>query len=261
LQLQLPLGPCWTRTDLTQFELAILNLVINARDASPAGSPIAIALEAGTLAAAPAWLLSVADRGSGMPETVRRRAVEPFFSTKAHGHGTGLGLAQVFGVAQQSSGELEIDSSVGQGTRALLTLPACDPPAPAPATPTDRVADRPLRSLQLLVVDDDSEVRVAIVQALEQDGHRIDSVGNGATALEAIRQQSFDLALVDFAMPEMNGAELIVEARRLRPDLPFLIVTGYLDSDAVAAAAPNVPVIRKPFEPDDLRRTVRQLCG
>ncbi|MEO7240874.1 MAG: response regulator [Sphingomicrobium sp.] len=262
LELDLASGPCFTRTDLTQFELAVLNLVINARDASPVGAAIVVAVEPGAIGDTPAWLLSVTDRGSGMSEDIRRRALEPFFSTKPHGRGTGLGLAQVFGVAEQSNGQLEIDSGPGEGTRVTLRLPACAAPAEQLATGTQDDADAPVpRALQLLVVDDDPAVRATIVHALEDDGHVIDSVGNPATALEAIRQQLYDLAIVDFAMPEMNGAELIAAARALRPDLRCLIVTGYLDSAAVEAAAPHVPIIRKPFDPEALRRKVRELCG
>jgi CheY-like chemotaxis protein/two-component sensor histidine kinase len=261
LELRLTPGPCFTRTDLTQFELAILNLVINARDASAAGSAIAVALEPSQVGDLDSWLITVTDRGVGMSSEIRRRAFEPFFSTKSHGGGTGLGLAQVFGVSQQSNGQLEIDSTPGEGTQVRLRLPACEAPIGEAAVGVQsKMADPSPSPRRLLIVDDDPTVRAAIVDALSEDGHFIDSVGNPATGLDAIRHQPFDLAIVDFAMPGMNGAELIAAARQIRPDLLCLIVTGYLDSAAVESAAPRVPILTKPFDPEELRRRVRELC-
>ena len=118
-----------------------------------------------------------------------------------------------------------------------------------------------LAPLRLLVVDDDPAVRSAIVRPLEEAGHVVDAVSDGPTALAAIGQRSFDLVLVDFAMPGMDGAEVIRRARGLRPNTPFLIVSGYSDSDAIATAAPGTPVLAKPFENGTLLEMVARLGG
>ena len=187
------------------------------------------------------------------PET-QRRAVEPFFTTKTQGRGTGLGLAQVFGLMQQSGGSVDIDSAVGRGTTVTLRLPACHE-APAPRTPRRprRSAER-VKPLRLLLVDDDAAVRATISRLFEDDGHIVDSVGDGRIALTAIEHCRYDLVIVDFAMPVMDGAALIREGRKLRPEVKFLMVTGYSDSEAVTAACPDTPVLRKPFDGETLRR-------
>ncbi len=248
------------RSDVNQLELAILNLVLNARDASPPNGGIRIEVEERREAKPPLVMLRVIDQGKGMDAATKARAFEPFFTTKLTGKGTGLGLAQVFGVAQQSGGELRVSSTPGAGTVVTMILPYCDEPvAPLPgATPID-ARDAPPR--RLLVVDDDHLVRDAIVHALQEDGHMIDSVSNGAAALAAIGAEAFDLVVVDFAMPNMDGAELIREARKIRPDSRFLMVTGYADSEAVAAACPDTPIVRKPFDPGELRALVASLAS
>jgi CheY-like chemotaxis protein len=245
------------RTDFNQLELAMLNLVINARDAMPGGGTIRVEarLDRGVV------VIRVIDQGEGMSAETRQRAFEPFFTTKATGRGTGLGLAQVFGVMEQSGGSIDIDSQVGSGTTITLRLPVCDE-EPAPR---QRLSESQLGAvvtpLRLLIVDDDAAVRGAIARTFEDDGHVVDSVGDARIALTAIEHCDYDLAIVDFAMPVMDGAELIRAARKLRPAQKFLMVTGYSDSEAVSGACPDTPVIRKPFEGDALRARVLALVG
>ncbi len=241
-------------SDKVQLELAILNLVLNARDAMPDGGTVRVravpVLEGGRRSVA----ISVADSGSGMDADTARRAQEPFFTTKAQGSGTGLGLAQVAEVVKQSGGRLDIASEPGRGTTIRLILPAAAAPA---VTPADRPDADPGRAvddmLKLLIVDDNPDVRETIVQMVEADGHRVESVADGRTALAALSHRKPDLVLVDFAMPGLNGAELISQAREIHSDLPCLLITGYWDSEALAQYGVDCPILRKPFTSAALR--------
>ena len=179
LSLETAHGDCWAETDPLQLELAIINLIINARDASPPDAPIEVSVTPTKLRREEAWAVVVADHGSGMPESVKARAFEPFFTTKETGRGTGLGLAQVFAFAQQSRGEVLIDSAPGAGTRVSIILPAC---APAAGEASEPAAVLPATSgvLDILVVDDQADVRETITLVLEEDGHRVDVADSGA---------------------------------------------------------------------------------
>ena len=250
------------KSDVNQLELALLNLVINARDATPEGGTIRVTSELARDGDQDMVLIRVIDQGEGMSGDVLQRAAEPFFTTKQLGRGSGLGLAQVFAVMQQSSGSVDIDSEVGRGTTVTLRMPKCEEPA-APrqrARPAGDAAEAS-RPLRLLLVDDDAAVRASIARSFEDDGHTVDSVGDGRIALTAIEHCDYDLVIVDFAMPAMDGAAVIREARKLKPDQKFLMVTGYADSDAVAAACPDTPVLRKPFDGDALRRLVADITA
>ena len=260
VEVDLEPGAQCVRSDLNQLELAILNLVINARDATPDGGTIRVETRSERSGDKDIVVIRVIDDGEGMNDETRRRAIEPFYTTKAQGEGTGLGLAQVFGVMQQSDGSIDFDSAVGRGTTVTLRMPACDEPAAPRNRPSDAVANN-TRPLRLLLVDDDAAVRATISRLFEDDGHFVDSVGDGRIALTAIEHCRYDLVIVDFAMPVMDGAEVIREARKVKPGLKFLMVTGYADSEAVSAACPDTPVIRKPFDSDALRRLVADLTA
>jgi CheY-like chemotaxis protein len=205
---------------------------------------------------------AMVDRGSGMDEETRRRALEPFFTTKPTGRGTGLGLAQVFGVVEQSGGTVEIESEPGAGTTVILRLPACNE-AEFNATrgTAAQGATLPERGLRRLVVDDDPEVRATMAQMLSEAGHAVDSVANGHSALAAIGNERFDLVVSDYLMPEMSGAELIAEARQVRPQLPFLIVSGFADSDELMRRCPDTVRIGKPFVAADLLDAVKRAAA
>jgi PAS domain S-box-containing protein len=249
--------------DENQLENALLNLAINARDAMPDGGtltistslvsePAAVDLEAGDYIC-----LAVADTGTGMSPEILARATEPFFSTKPFGKGTGLGLAQVYGIARQSQGTLRIESKEGEGTIVRLLLPRISgeivgenvqgDAAPAAAAP----AQGP--SVRILVVDDDADVRSFLADILCALGHRVETVDCADAALASLAQGAPDLALLDFAMPGMNGAELARAARKLHPDLPIIFVTGFAESDQLEGAlGGEVPVLKKPFGVADL---------
>ena len=240
-------------SDKVQLELALLNLIINARDAMPGGGTVDVragpVLEGGRRSVA----ISVADSGSGMDADTARRAQEPFFTTKAQGAGTGLGLAQVAEVVKQSGGRLDIASDLGRGTVVRLILPAAATTATASAAPqAGHGRDMPAK-LKLLIVDDNVDVRETIVQMVEADGHRVESVADGRTALVALANRKPDLVLVDFAMPGLTGAELISRARDIYPGLPCLLITGYWDSEALTEYGIDCPILRKPFTNAALR--------
>jgi CheY-like chemotaxis protein len=200
-----------------------------------------------------------------MKEEVLSRATEPFFSTKPTGKGTGLGLAQVYGIARQSGGTLRIESELGKGTVVRLLLPAAaagaresrprrhsaSSVAPAPA-PADAL---------ILVIDDDDDVRAFLTSSLEELGYRVIGAEGGEEGLQQIEARAPDLVLVDFAMPGMNGADVAHGARRLHPDLPIIFVTGYAETEQLEGAlGSDVPVLRKPFSIAQLGEAVeRQL--
>jgi len=253
--------------DANQLENAILNLAINARDAMPEGGTLTIFTDRVRLDDEPDHpagefvRITVADTGHGMPPDVLARAVEPFYSTKPLGKGTGLGLAQVYGIAQQAGGTLRIDSEVGKGTSVDILLPSADPGAEATgeASRDSAVPSRSAAGARVLIVDDDDDVRAFLAESLEGFGCTVVSAASGLRALEALREGPPDLALIDYAMPGMNGAEVARAARDLHPDLPIVFVTGYAESERLEAAlGGNVPVLRKPFTLAELAAAVEE---
>ena len=243
-------------SDRNQLEVALLNLALNARDASPEGSQISLDVRPDGDGHV---LFEFSDRGSGMDKETQSRALEPFFTTKPTGQGTGLGLAQVFGVVAQSGGSMAIDSRLGEGTKVTLRLPACEEEEAAEvATSLPSPAQR---MLHLLVVDDDAAVRATIAGILMEDGHSVEAVASGASALALLRENECDLAIVDFLMPGMTGAELIKAVGKVRAGVRFLLVSGYADSDEIADASEHADLLRKPFTPEELRRAVIKASG
>src|SRR5262249_10406072 len=218
--------------DANQLELAIMNLTLNARDAMPTGGNLTIAADEQLLASDAAGLtaghyvrLSVTDTGVGMDLSVLARAGEPFFTTKGIGKGTGLGLAMVQGLAEQSGGRLELKSIPGKGTSALMWLPVAETVAANTADVRDTSVSRPLT---ILVVDDDLLVLLGTVGMLEDLGHTVVEATTGEAALGVLRSGvPIDILLTDQAMPGMTGTELIKQARAQRPGLPVILPTGY----------------------------------
>ncbi len=247
--------------DPTQFELAIINLAVNARDAMPLGGRLAVeAVNTVLPHGDPRGVegdflrLSVSDTGSGMPAAVSARAFEPFFTTKEVGKGTGLGLAQVYGLARQTGGTAWIDSAPGRGTTVHLLLrrsglvPAVVEPALPPAGPPP--LDRPRRNGRVLVVEDDPIVAMTLSTALEDAGFAVLSAATAEEALPYLSDQGVDVLLSDVVMPGgMSGIDLAREARDRRPGLPVILATGYSED---IARATGIPVLAKPYRIDDL---------
>jgi signal transduction histidine kinase/CheY-like chemotaxis protein len=265
LERDIPLGIC----DANQLENALLNLSINARDAMEGGGTLTISTRAVRLQGQPDAAdgeyvcIAVSDTGQGMSEEVLSRATEPFFSTKPTGKGTGLGLAQVYGIARQSGGTLSIESEVGRGTTVQLLLPAAAEGATAScpqrqAARSVAMAPAPANGL-VLVIDDDDDVRSFLNASLEELGYRVVSADCGEDGLKQIEAHGPDLVLVDFAMPGMHGADVATAARKLHPQLPIIFVTGYAETEQLEGAlGSDVPVLRKPFSIAQLAEAVER---
>jgi signal transduction histidine kinase/ActR/RegA family two-component response regulator len=256
--------------DPHQLELVILNLAINARDAMPLGGRLLIETRNvkasdldGSLDLAPGDYvrLSVADTGTGMSEEVLARACEPFYTTKEAGKGSGLGLSQVYGFARQSGGGLRIRSTVGQGTTVEVYLPRSL--AESDTTIERWDARRPSLARgrgTVLVVEDQEEVREVAVAQLEALGYRVVQAASGDAALDLLNSASgIELLIVDYAMPGMSGIDVASAARAKCPDLPVLIVTGYIDTARMAGKIPGARLMRKPYRMAELADAVEYL--
>jgi PAS domain S-box-containing protein len=256
-----------TMADPAQLEQVIMNLVLNARDAMPAGGRLVLStanLEEGPGAAVPPGayvVLTVSDSGSGFDETTRARMFEPFFTTKPLGKGTGLGLSTVYGIVSQSGGHVQVESEPGRGATFRVLLPRAPvverPEAALPATagPSSRGTET------VLVVEDERAVRDVARRILEAAGYRVLTAEGGEAALRLCREHAggIDLLLSDVVMPQMGGPECAAEAERLRPGLRVLFMSGYAD-DAIAhqgVLQPGTRLVQKPFSAAELTRQVR----
>ena len=242
--------------DRGQLELAMMNLIINARDAMPDGGEIGVAIEAieGGDAAKPMLRIRVSDTGGGIPEEVLAKVTEPFFTTKAPGKGTGLGLSMVSGFAHQSGGEMHIESTVGKGTTIELVLPATE------AKPSERSDTGPealdwLLDKRLMIIDDDDAVRTVLSEQFRDAGAIIEDFANGNAAIAALEKapREYDYILSDFAMPGLDGLATLERISTLAPGARTALMTGNAD-DARLAKARRVPVIRKPLSIESLAK-------
>ena len=253
------------RIDPHQLELAVLNLALNGRDAMPEGGTLRIAsagrrAERGglpELAPGDYVVVSVSDSGTGMDPETLARAFEPFFTTKEVGRGSGLGLPMVQGFAAQSGGAVQIDSAPGKGTTAELWLPRAETAAAGRDTAAP-AAVNPGAPARILVCDDDEGVREFVGCVLRGSGHTVWEADGPSAALRIIEdEQPIDLLVVDYAMPEMNGAAVIERARHRRPGLKLLMMTG--DADALRSFnAEGVALLPKPFKSAQLTERVRE---
>ncbi|HVZ99469.1 MAG TPA: ATP-binding protein [Caulobacterales bacterium] len=255
VDMQLP-GDLWpVKTDPAQFELAILNLAVNARDAMPKGGVITVSGENVAGAHGDSVRITVRDTGIGISPDIRNRVFEPYFTTKQTGQGTGLGLSQVYGFATQSGGRIELESAVNQGSAFHLYLPRSDVAPPAPAQTARAAPARRQQSANILVVEDDDNVAAFVNEMLVELGYRPTRVSSASAALGALANNGrFDLVFSDIVMPGgMDGIELAREIRRRRPALPIVLSTGYSGgpSDAI-----EFPLMRKPYQIDDLQQVM-----
>ena len=264
LNVETPEGAWSAFADEAQLELALMNLVINARDAMPDGGGISMSArnaevgEAGELGLPPGRFVvfSVEDTGVGIGPELLEQVMEPFFTTKEVGKGTGLGLSMVYGFVKQSGGAIQIRSALGEGTRVEIWLPEHQPD---PTSDVQGKARSPkaanvarAQPLRLLLVDDHDGVRATTAAMLEDLGHTVTQAAEGdeALAVLAADPDAYDVVVSDYAMPHLSGAELIRRARELRPELPAMIITGYADSQSIARRPEGVIVLAKPFTPD-----------
>jgi CheY-like chemotaxis protein len=207
--------------------------------------------------------LAVQDTGTGIAAENLEKVMEPFFTTKELGKGSGLGLSMVYGFAKQSNGAFRLDSELGIGTTAELWLPR-SPDAAAPAAPViPEPQVQQLRALKVLLVDDHPEVRSTTAAVLEDSGHQVVEAANGADALALLKKRDcdFDLLITDYAMPHLSGTDFLREARLLCPDVPALLITGYADTDMIHDRPPAVELLLKPFTPAVLDSAMARACG
>ncbi len=252
--------------DEPQLELALLNLIINARDAMPEGGTIRISAENRQvpksqtvgLAQGRYVLLAVTDAGHGISPENLDKVLEPFFTTKEVGKGTGLGLSMVYGFAKQSNGAFHLQSELGAGTRAELWLPRAERAALTPVAASAGSVPAAQKALSVLLVDDHDEVRMATAAMLEDLGHSVTQATSGPAALAVLAdgEQAWDLLVSDYAMPNLSGTQLIRKARVERPELPALIITGYAEGDDVGAGTAELGVLFKPFTIDSLSKAI-----
>jgi signal transduction histidine kinase/CheY-like chemotaxis protein len=264
LQVRFDAGQALAAVDRWQLEQAVINLVINAQDASGPGDPIVVSLVAepscGGDPLGPRWLrVSVTDRGPGMPPAVRERAFEPFFTTKGPERGSGLGLAVVHGMATEAGGRVEITCPPGGGTTVSIILPeavgrptgSVPPEAPLLAPPAAR----------LLVVDDEEDARRSISRLLVARGYEVAEAESGDRALEVLAQVSdIDAVVTDVAMPGVSGPVLAGRIRTDFPDLPVVLVTGF-GADLLDGVPADVQVLAKPLEVEQLVSTLSRLLA
>jgi signal transduction histidine kinase/CheY-like chemotaxis protein len=274
-ELQFRLSPDLERcvVDAAQFETALLNLLTNARDAlPPTGGRVTVetanvAVDATLQPDAPPGRyvrVTVADNGVGMSATVVARAFEPFYTTKEVGKGSGLGLSQVYGFAQQSDGFVQLDSEEGRGTAVALFLPSAQR-APAAGRRGGQVAPLPRAARAgeaVLVVDDDDAVRATTAEMIRALGYRVLTAPDGPAALALIESgEAIDLLVTDYVLPRgMQGDDVAVLARRVRREIKVLLTSGHA-AGAEAGFQVDRPFLRKPFRQDDLARAIRAALG
>ena len=256
--------------DSAQLELALMNLIINARDAMPQGGAITVAgrnarAEPGNALGLPAGdyvVLAVSDSGAGIPADILEQVTEPFFTTKDVGKGTGLGLSMVYGFARQSGGAIDIHSEVDRGTIVEIWLPRAPPSRrERPARPAVQRATAETRPLRILLVDDHDAVRETTAGMLSDMGHAVESAASGPALLEKLEAApaGYDLIVTDYAMPLMSGSDMLDQARKIRADLPGIIISGYADGRSMADRPPEIVVLTKPFTLDQMKAAIGQV--
>jgi CheY-like chemotaxis protein len=268
-------GGLWrANADPNQLEIAIINLAVNARDAMPNGGRLTIETAnvhlderyaASQVEVLPGQyvLLAVTDNGTGMPPDVRAKAFDPFFTTKDVGHGTGLGLSQVYGFVKQSRGHVKIYSEVGEGTTIKIYLPRFHASAEAAIDEPERIAPRGTNNEAILVVEDDPDVRAYSVETLREIGYHVIEAPTGREALRVLEANpKIAVLFTDIGLPGgMNGRQLADEAQKHRPNLKVLFTTGYARNAIVheGRVDPGVELLTKPFSQAALAGKLRDI--
>lgn len=258
LQFDLPATALPVTVDTSEFETALVNLVINARDAMTGGGTIIVGArtqpgdeESG---GNPCVAISVRDTGSGIPPDVLDKIFDPFFTTKPVGKGTGLGLSQVHGFAHQAGGTVKVRSELGKGTEVTILLPQEGDATQAEEVDTSERGG----SGTVLLVEDNPDVASVSINLLEQLGYNVRRVADAEAALRAIEHDGIDLVFSDIVMPgKMDGLALAHRLRQIRPGLPILLATGY--SDAAVNVRGDFPILRKPYEIHELSQAIARL--
>jgi CheY-like chemotaxis protein len=244
--------------DVTEFETALVNLVINARDAMAGGGIITVSAHnippGGEPGASGQVAISVEDTGTGIAPDVLSRIFDPFFTTKPIGKGTGLGLSQVHGFVHQAGGTVKVASELGKGTRITILLPRKETVPAAAGADTVEAAG----SGTVLLVEDNPEVASVSAALLEQLGYTVRRVANAEAALREIELDGIDLVFSDIVMPgKMDGLGLAHHLKAIKPRLPILLASGY--SDAALNVRGDFPILRKPYEIHELSQAIAKL--
>ncbi len=267
LTIELPDDLWPVEVDVAEFELALVNIAVNARDAMPDGGTFTISarnVPAGQggagQPAADHVIVAFSDTGVGIPQDVVKKIFDPFFTTKAVGKGTGLGLSQVYGFANQSGGAVSVTSEVGRGATISLYLVRCNKAASATPKPGD-LQNVGHAEGTILVVEDNPDVAEVTATLLQQIGYRVLLAANAVEALERIEGgERIDLVFSDIVMPGgMNGIHLAQELTERYPTIRVLLTTGY--SDVAAAGETRFPILREPFELTALEQAIRQVMA
>lgn len=258
--------------DVTRFEQIVMNLVVNARDAMPRGGAVTVAtnkerIEPGAehlreLKPGEYVVIKVSDTGVGMDREVRSRIFEPFFSTKKHAGGTGLGLATVYGAVKQNNGAIRVESQPGKGTEFSVFLPwaaeHAQPAVPAPAAASQGGTET------ILLIEDDKEMRNMLAFILRGFGYTVLPAGDGRQGVEAAREHrgKIHLVLTDIAMPRLSGPDAVEQIRRERPDTKALMMTGFAEPALLEGKTmEHATVLEKPITPEALARKIREVLG
>ena len=266
VETRFPLKIGMVRADANQLEMALLNLAVNARDAMPEGGTITIgAREEKVMAGSTSGLkagryvcLSVTDSGEGMDKATLVRAMEPFFTTKGIGRGTGLGLSMVHGLMEQSNGRFVLKSQKGEGTVAELWIPVAKETHAVNAAGVTKNNVEAVRPLVVLAVDDDGLVLMNTAMMLEELGHKVFEATSGKQALDILRrEEAVDLVITDHAMPQMTGVQLATAIKVERPSLPIILATGY--AELPPGSEIGLPKLAKPFRQQELSQAVTDI--
>lgn len=258
--------------DQAQLELALVNLIINARDAMPGGGSVSVTADNRSVAGegesglepGDYVRIEVRDTGTGIEPEVLEKVMDPFFTTKAVGKGSGLGLSMVYGFAKQSNGAFLIESEVGEGTTAELWLPRAPADAVREVEQPPEQSRTPMdRKLAILLVDDHMQVRSTTAALLTDLGHSVVEAEDGAEAMKVLKSRTcdFDLLISDYAMPQLSGTDFLRQAQSLCPDVPALIVTGYAEAEAIGDRPKGVAILQKPFTAMALESAIAKLCN
>ncbi len=249
--------------DVSEFEVSLVNLVINARDAMPEGGTVTITArnvvveEEDVVSPGEYIAVCVEDTGTGIPKDVLAKVFEPFFTTKAVGKGTGLGLSQVHGFVHQAGGTVKVESELNKGTIFRIYLPRSGE-APPVAANDSQPAPAIRQTGTVLLVEDNPDVATASIGLLEQLGYAVRWATDAEAALQEIGKHKFDLLFSDIVMPgRLDGIGLAQAVRQKNPDLPILLATGY--SEVLQRLGSDFPVIRKPYQMHELSEALAQL--
>lgn len=263
IDLRLRSEPVTTRADYRHMEQVVINLAVNARDAMPDGGTLTIGTDvlelSGDRTGSPTRHISrlwVSDTGVGMTNEVKGRIFEPFFTTKGPDKGSGLGLATVFGIVEQATGNLDVDTTPGVGTTFRIDLPWCEGPStelvltPFPLRCCDR---RNQRAGTVLLVEDEESVRKFARLSLQGEGYSVIDAPEGDTALRMLDSiPNIDLLVTDLTMPGIDGRELAAQVRALQPDVGVVVMSGYIPDTGWLEDVPGTVFLPKPFTPLDL---------